>query len=113
VLSRNSHFSLQLGHWFGCASESNVYPQLEHFQLGMVTPPGAGPERAGRRMARLHFDPPEEFPAACSWRGPQARQLAVTGNRQARVISGVFKNKHQAVSQGVRRFGKRSLLIDR
>jgi len=25
----------------------------------------------------------------------------------------VLKNKHQAVSQGVRRFGKRSLFIDR
>jgi hypothetical protein len=24
----------------------------------------------------------------------------------------VFKNKHQAVSQGVRRFGKRSICID-
>jgi hypothetical protein len=24
----------------------------------------------------------------------------------------VLKNKHQAVSQGVRRFGKRSILID-
>jgi hypothetical protein len=59
VLSRNSHFSLQLGHWFGCASESNEYPHLEHFQLGMVTPPWAGPERAGHRMARLQFDPPE------------------------------------------------------
>jgi hypothetical protein len=27
-------------------------------------------------------------------------------------FSRVFKNKHQAVSQGVRRFGKRSILID-
>jgi hypothetical protein len=28
------------------------------------------------------------------------------------VINRVLKNKHQAVSQGVRRFGKRSLFID-
>jgi hypothetical protein len=32
-------------------------------------------------------------------------QLALRSNR-------VFKNKHQAVSQGVRRFGKRSIFID-
>jgi hypothetical protein len=29
------------------------------------------------------------------------------------LAAGIFKNKHQAVSQGVRRFGKRSLSSDR
>jgi len=39
VLSKNSHFSLQDGHALGWASASKVYPQFEHFQLGIVIPP--------------------------------------------------------------------------
>lgn len=36
MLSKNSHFSLHDGHSLGWVSSSNVYPQLEHFQLGMI-----------------------------------------------------------------------------
>jgi len=39
VLSKNSHFSLHDGHALGWVSASKVYPQFEHFQLGMVVPP--------------------------------------------------------------------------
>jgi hypothetical protein len=38
-LSKNSHFSLQDGHALGWASASKVYPQFEHFQLGIFVPP--------------------------------------------------------------------------
>ena len=31
------------------------------------------------------------------------------GRRSLQLAAGIFKNKHQAVSQGVRRFGKRSI----
>jgi hypothetical protein len=64
VLSRNSHFSLQLGHWFGCASESNLYPQLEHFQLGMLTPPLQKPHNAGSRRAAQFFNTLLSLPQA-------------------------------------------------
>jgi hypothetical protein len=38
--------------------------------------------------------------------------IATAGVRLPGLISRVLKNKHQAVSQGVRRFGKRSIFID-
>jgi hypothetical protein len=51
---------------------------------------------------------PIEMPRKFKFR---ARNQREEGDMQKTVLTRVLKNKHQAVSQGVRRFGKRSILL--